>query len=71
MINKLHKDRDWQTWALLVLFWSYLWGLLMLYGLVLVPLVQKQELFFYEQKRKRIVFIAMVLGATAGLKLFS
>lgn len=86
MINKLHKDRSWQSMALLIaafgasfLFLSYsmktlpmgttyaIWtGIGASGGAILGMIVYGES-----KDWKRIVFIAMVLGAAIGLKLIS
>lgn len=58
MINKLHKDRNWQSLVLLILAFGASGGAIL--GMV-----------FYGESSdwKRLVFIGMVLGAAVGLKL--
>ncbi len=86
MINQLSRTRNWQTLLLLVLgFGSSL--LLLGYSLRTLPMGTAYAIWtgigvvggaiigmiVYEEGRdwKRIVFIAMILSATIGLKLIS
>ncbi|WP_152657712.1 multidrug efflux SMR transporter [Oceanobacillus sp. CFH 90083] len=86
MINKLHKDRNWQAFALLVLGFGASFFFLA-YAMETLPMGTAYAVWtgigasggaiagmiFYDEPKewKRIVFIAMVLGAAVGLKLFS
>ncbi|MBD8134553.1 multidrug efflux SMR transporter [Bacillus sp. CFBP 13597] len=86
MINKLHKDRNWQS--LLLLFIGFGASFLFLaYAMKTLPMGTAYAiwtgigasggaiigmLLYGESKDwRRIVFIAMVLGAAVGLKLVS
>ncbi|AMM94323.1 multidrug efflux SMR transporter [Peribacillus simplex] len=86
MINKLHKDRNWQS--LLLLFIGFGASFLFLaYAMQTLPMGTAYAiwtgigasggaiigmLLYGESKDwRRIVFIAMVLGAAVGLKLVS
>ncbi|WP_368901726.1 multidrug efflux SMR transporter [Oceanobacillus oncorhynchi] len=86
MINKLHKDRNWQALVLLVLGFGASFFFLS-YAMETLPMGTAYAvwtgigasggaiagmLFYHEPKEwKRMVCIAMVLGAAVGLKLFS
>lgn len=86
MINKLHKDRNWQSVVLLILgfgasfvFLAYamktlsmgtayaIWTGIGASGGAILGMI----LYGESKDWKRIVFIAMVLGAAIGLKLVS
>ncbi|MBT2664928.1 multidrug efflux SMR transporter [Bacillus sp. ISL-4] len=86
MINKLHKDRNWQ--ALLLLFIGFGASFLFLaYAMQTLPMGTAYAiwtgigasggaiigmLLYGESKDwRRVIFIAMVLGAAVGLKLVS
>ncbi|WP_258831755.1 DMT family transporter [Peribacillus frigoritolerans] len=86
MINKLHKDRNWQS--LLLLFIGFGASFLFLaYAMKTLPMGTAYAiwtgigasggaiigmLLYGESKDwRRVVFIAMVLGAAVGLKLIS
>ncbi|TKH11798.1 multidrug efflux SMR transporter [Peribacillus simplex] len=86
MINKLHKDRNWQS--LLLLFLGFGASFLFLaYAMKTLPMGTAYAiwtgigasggaiigmLLYGESKDwRRVVFIAMVLGAAVGLKLVS
>ncbi|MFC9600105.1 DMT family transporter [Peribacillus sp. NPDC060186] len=86
MINKLHKDRNWQSLALL--FFGFGASFLFLaYAMKTLPMGTAYAiwtgigasggaiigmLLYGESKDwRRVVFIAMVLGAAVGLKLVS
>ncbi|MBT2648408.1 multidrug efflux SMR transporter [Bacillus sp. ISL-34] len=86
MINKLHKDRNWQS--LLLLFTGFGASFLFLaYAMQTLPMGTAYAiwtgigasggaiigmLLYGESKDwRRVVFIAMVLGAAVGLKLVS
>ncbi|MGG3556959.1 multidrug efflux SMR transporter [Peribacillus frigoritolerans] len=86
MINKLHKDRNWQS--LLLLFTGFGASFLFLaYAMKTLPMGTAYAiwtgigasggaiigmLLYGESKDwRRVVFIAMVLGAAVGLKLVS
>lgn len=86
MINKLHQDRNWQSFVLLVLgfgasffFLSYAMETLAMgtayaiwTGIGASGGAILGMLFYNESKDwKRIFFIALVLGAAVGLKLVS
>lgn len=86
MINKLHKDRTWQSLVLLMLGFGISFVLLG-YSMETLPMGTAYAiwtgigasggailgmLFYGESKDwKRLVFIGMVLGAAIGLKLVS
>ncbi len=86
MINKLHKDRNWQSLVLLVLAFGTSF-LFLASAMKTLPMGTAYAvwtgigasggallgMFFYGESKdwKRIVFIAMVLGAAIGLKLVS
>jgi paired small multidrug resistance pump len=86
MINQLSVKRDWKTVTLLILGFGFSFTLLS-YSLQFIPMGTGYAiwtgigvvggalvgmLFFGESKDwKRMVFIAMVLGAAIGLKLVS
>ncbi|MFE4810139.1 DMT family transporter [Peribacillus simplex] len=86
MINKLHKDRNWQS--LLLLFIGFGASFLFLaYAMLTLPMGTAYAiwtgigasggaiigmLLYGESKDwRRLIFIAMVLGAAVGLKLVS
>ncbi|MDM5452342.1 DMT family transporter [Peribacillus simplex] len=86
MINKLHKDRNWQS--LLLLFIGFGASFLFLaYAMQTLPMgiayaiwtgigasggaIIGMLLYGESKDWRRIVFIAMVLGAAVGLKLVS
>ncbi|MEY8734027.1 multidrug efflux SMR transporter [Peribacillus frigoritolerans] len=86
MINKLHKDRNWQS--LLLLFTGFGASFLFLaYAMKTLPMGTAYAiwtgigasggaiigmLLYGESKDwRRVIFIAMVLGAAVGLKLVS
>ncbi|WKA54641.1 DMT family transporter [Planococcus shixiaomingii] len=86
MINKLHQDRNWQSLTLLILGFGASFVLLA-YAMETLAMGTAYAvwtgigasggaiigmLFYNESKDwKRILFIAMVLGAAVGLKLVS
>ncbi len=86
MINKLHKDRNWQSLVLLVLAFGASF-LFLANAMKTLPMGTAYAvwtgigasggavlgMFFYGESKdwRRIVFIAMVLGAAIGLKLVS
>lgn len=86
MINKLHKDRNWQSLVLLVLAFGASF-LFLAYAMKTLPMGTAYAVWtgigasggallgmiFYGESKdwKRVVFIAMVLGAAIGLKLVS
>ena len=86
MINKLHKDRNWQSLVLLVLGFGASF-LFLAYAMKTLPMGTAYAIWtgigasggailgmiFYGESKdwRRIVFIAMVLGAAIGLKLVS
>ena len=86
MINKLHKDRNWQSLVLLVLGFGASF-LFLAYAMKYLPMGTAYAIWtgigasggailgmiFYGESKdwRRIVFIAMVLGAAIGLKLVS
>ncbi|KQL17738.1 multidrug efflux SMR transporter [Cytobacillus solani] len=86
MINKLHRDRNWKSLVLLVLGFGASFVLLS-YAMETLPMGTAYAiwtgigasggailgiLLYGESKNwKRLVFIAMVLGAAIGLKLTS
>lgn len=86
MINKLHKDRNWKSLVLLVLGFGASF-IFLSYAMETLPMGTAYAIwtgigasggailgmFLYGESNdwKRLVFIAMVLGAAAGLKLVS
>ena len=86
MINKLHKDRSWQSVVLLILGFGASF-LFLAHAMKTLPMGTAYAIWtgigasggailgivFYGESKdwKRIVFIAMVLGAAIGLKLVS
>lgn len=86
MINKLHKSRNWKSLALLVLGFAASF-LFLSYSMETLPMGTAYAIwtgigasggsilgmFLYGESKdwKRLVFIAMVLGAAIGLKLVS
>ena len=86
MINKLHKDHNWQSMALLIAGFGASF-LFLAYAMKTLPMGTTYAiwtgigasggallgmLLYGESKDwKRIVFIAMVLGSAIGLKLIS
>jgi len=86
MINKLHKDRNWQSVVLLTI--GFLASFLFLaYSMKTLPMgttyaiwtgigasggaILGMLLYGESKDWKRVVFIAMVLGSAVGLKLVS
>ncbi|WP_144510551.1 multidrug efflux SMR transporter [Bacillus sp. FJAT-22090] len=86
MINKLHKERTWQSFMLL--FFGFGGSFLFLaYAMKTLPMgtayaiwtgigasggaILGMLLYGEEKDWKRLIFIAMVLGAAIGLKLVS
>jgi len=86
MINKLHQDRNWKSLALLIIGFGASF-LLLAYAMESLPMGTAYAIWtgigasggaivgmlFYNESKdwKRILFIAMVLGAAVGLKLIS
>jgi len=86
MINKLHKDKNWQSLVLLFLGFGASF-LFLAYAMKTLPMgtayaiwtgigasggaILGMVLFGESKDWRRIVFIAMVLGAAIGLKLVS
>jgi paired small multidrug resistance pump len=86
MINKLHKDRNWQSLVLLIVSFGASF-IFLAYSMKTLPMGTAYAIwtgigasggailgmvFFKESKDwKRLVFIGMVLGAAIGLKLVS
>lgn len=86
MINKLHKNRDWQSGLYLTLSFGASFVLLA-YSMKTLPMGTAYAIWtgigaaggailgmiFYDEPKdwKRILFVAMVLGAAVGLKLVS
>ena len=86
MINKMHKDRTWQSLALLILGFGVSF-ILLGYAMESLPMGTAYAIWtgigasggailgmiFYGESKdwKRLVFIGMVLGAAIGLKLVS
>ncbi|MGI2326728.1 DMT family transporter [Planococcus sp. YIM B11945] len=84
MINKLHQDRNWQSLLLLVVGFGASFGFLS-YAMETLSMGTAYAIWtgigasggallgmlFYNESKdwKRILFIAMVLGAAVGLKL--
>ncbi|MDI2587413.1 multidrug efflux SMR transporter [Psychrobacillus sp. NEAU-3TGS] len=86
MITKLHKDRNWQSFVLLLLGFGGSF-LFLAYAMKTLPMgtayaiwtgigasggaILGMILYGEPKDWKRLVFIAMVLGAAIGLKLVS
>ncbi|GGH31456.1 DMT family transporter [Paenibacillus segetis] len=86
MINKLHKDRNWQSFVMLLLGFGASF-LFLTYAMQTLPMGTAYAIWtgigtaggailgmvYFGESRdwKRIVFIAMVLSAALGLKLVS
>ncbi len=86
MINKLHKDRNWQSLVLLILGFGASF-IFLAYSMETLPMgtayaiwtgigasgaaILGMILYGESKDWKRVVFIGMVLGATVGLKLVS
>nr|WP_304219515.1 multidrug efflux SMR transporter [Fredinandcohnia onubensis] len=86
MINKLHKDRNWKSLVLLVLGFGASF-IFLAFAMETLPMGTAYAIwtgigasggailgmFLYGESKdwKRLVFIAMVLGAAVGLKLVS
>ncbi|WP_377867555.1 DMT family transporter [Bacillus sp. R86525] len=86
MINKLHKDRNWQSLFLLILGFG-LSFIFLAYAMETLPMGTAYAIWtgigasggailgmvFYGESTdwKRLIFIGMVLGAAIGLKLVS
>src|SRR5690606_30135583 len=86
MINKLHQDRNWQSLVMLVLGFGASFVFLA-FAMETLPMGTAYAIWtgigasggailgmlFYNESRdwKRILFIALVLGAAVGLKLAS
>ncbi len=86
MINKLHKDRKWQSLLFLILAFSVSF-LFLAYAMKSLPMgttyaiwtgigasgaaILGMLLYGESKDWKRIVFIVLVLGAAIGLKLVS
>ncbi|MGH0601668.1 DMT family transporter [Bacillus mycoides] len=86
MINKLHKDRNWQSLFLLILGFG-LSFIFLAYAMETLPMGTAYAIWtgigasggailgmaFYGESKdwKRLIFIGMVLGAAIGLKLVS
>ncbi|MFD3257014.1 multidrug efflux SMR transporter [Paenibacillus lentus] len=86
MINKLHRDRSWQSVVLLILGFGASF-LFLAYAMKTLPMgtayaiwtgigasggaILGMVLYGESKDWKRIVFITMVLGAAIGLKLVS
>ncbi|MGE7431862.1 QacE family quaternary ammonium compound efflux SMR transporter [Bacillus thuringiensis] len=86
MINKLHKDQNWQSLALLILGFG-LSFIFLAYAMETLPMGTAYAIWtgigasggailgmiFYGESKdwRRLVFIGMVLGAAIGLKLVS
>lgn len=86
MINKLHKDRTWQSFFYLITSFSISF-ILLGYSMETLPMgtayaiwtgigasggVILGMIFYGDSKEwRRMVFIGMILGATIGLKLVS
>lgn len=86
MINKLHKDRNWQSLVLLILGFG-LSFIFLAYAMETLPMGTAYAIWtgigasggailgmvFYGESKdwRRLIFIGMVLGAAIGLKLFS
>ncbi|WP_342433408.1 multidrug efflux SMR transporter [Neobacillus sp. FSL H8-0543] len=86
MINKLHKDRNWQSLLLLILGFGASF-IFLAYAMKSLPMgtayaiwtgigasggaILGMVLYGESKDWRRVVFIAMVLGAAIGLKLVS
>lgn len=86
MINKLHRDNNWQSVVLLFLGFGASF-LFLAYAMITLPMgtayaiwtgigasggaILGMVLYGEPKDWKRIVFIAMILGAAIGLKLIS
>lgn len=86
MINKVHKNRNWQSFILLFIGFGASFYFLA-YAMKTLPMGTTYAIWtgigasggaiigmlFYNESKdwKRIIFIAMVLGAAVGLKLLS
>ncbi|WP_368652577.1 multidrug efflux SMR transporter [Ornithinibacillus sp. 4-3] len=86
MINKLHRDRNWQSLALLIFGFGASFVFLA-YAMTSLPMgtayaiwtgigasggaIMGMVLYGEPKDWKRIIFIMMVLGAAVGLKLVS
>ncbi|WP_318617722.1 multidrug efflux SMR transporter [Sporosarcina sp. YIM B06819] len=86
MINKLHKDRNWQSLLFLILGFGTSF-IFLAYAMKTLPMGTAYAIWtgigasggailgmiFYGESKdwKRIIFIAMVLAAAVGLKLVS
>src|SRR5690554_6455243 len=86
MINKLHKDRNWQSLVLLFLGFGASF-LFLAYALITLPMgtayaiwtgvgasggaILGMVIYGESHDWKRILFITMILGAAIGLKLVS
>ncbi|AJS58234.1 DMT family transporter [Paenibacillus sp. IHBB 10380] len=86
LINKFHKDRNWQSLVLLILGFGASF-LFLAYSMKTLPMgttyaiwtgigasggaILGMLLYGESKDWRRIVFIAMVLGAAVGLKLVS
>ncbi|MGG0667269.1 DMT family transporter [Sporosarcina koreensis] len=86
MINKLHKDRNWQSLVLLIAGFGASF-IFLAYSMKTLPMgtayaiwtgigasggaILGMVLFGESKDWKRLVFIGMVLGAAVGLKLVS
>lgn len=86
MINKLHKDRNWQSLVLLIAGFGASF-IFLAYSMKTLPMgtayaiwtgigasggaILGMVLFKESKDWKRLVFIGMVLGAAIGLKLVS
>lgn len=86
MINKLHRDRNWQSFVLLILGFGASF-IFLAYAMKSLPMgtayavwtgigasggaVLGMMLYGESKDSKRMFFIAIVLGAAVGLKLIS
>ena len=86
MINKLHKERNWQSLLFLILSFGASF-IFLAYAMKTLPMGTAYAIWtgigasggailgmiFYGESKdwKRLIFIAMVLGAAVGLKLVS
>ncbi|MFC7687113.1 DMT family transporter [Ureibacillus sp. GCM10028918] len=86
MINKLHKDRNWQSLVLLILGFGASF-IFLAFSMETLPMGTAYAIWtgigasggaiigmvLYDESKdwKRLVFIGMVLGAAIGLKLVS
>lgn len=84
MINKLHRDRSWYSWMLLIIGFGSSF-LFLAYAMKTLPMgtayaiwtgigaaggvIVEMVLYGESKDWKRILFIVMIIGAAIGLKL--